>query len=94
MHNTPEIKQFIAENADLFWYIPESEKQNISHDVLVEFILNYGDMAKIKKLFRLLGLKTVASIFFSMQDRKIGNFYPEIHHFFTLYFNRHAQRDI
>jgi hypothetical protein len=91
MQNTDEIKAFIAENADLFWYIPESEKQNISPEVLVEFILNYGDMTKIKKLFRLLGLKTVAAIFFSMKDRKIGNFYPEIHNFFSLYFKQYAQ---
>ncbi len=90
MQNTPEIKQFIAENADLFWYTPEAEKQNISHEVLVEFILNYGEMATIRKLFHILGLKTVASVFFSMQDRKIGNFYPEIHHLFSLYFKNHA----
>lgn len=94
MQNTPEIKQFIAENADLFWYIPESEKQNISHEVLVEFILNYGDMTEVKKLFRVLGLRNTASVFFSMKGRKAGNFYPEIHHFFTLYFKRHVQRDI
>jgi hypothetical protein len=91
MNYSPEIKQFIAENADLFWYIPESEKQNISLEVLVEFILNYGDMNKIKKMFQLLGLKTVASLFLSIKERKIGNFYPEIHNFFTLYFKRHAQ---
>jgi len=91
MQNTVEIKEFIAENADLFWYIPENEKQNINHELLVEIILNYGDIPKIKKLFRLLGLKTVAAVFFSMKERKIGNFYPEIHHLFTIYFNRHAQ---
>lgn len=91
MQNTPEIKQFICENADLFWYIPEPDKQNISREVLVEFILNYGDMTKVNKLFQLLGLKTVATVFFSLKERKVGNFYPEIHNLFSLYFKQHAQ---
>lgn len=29
--NTPQIKQFIKENSSLFWYTPESEKENISN---------------------------------------------------------------
>lgn len=42
--SNPEIKQFIRENSSLFWHIPDDKKEEISKEVLVETILNYGDM--------------------------------------------------
>lgn len=90
MENSPEIKQFIKENSDLFWYIPENEKQNISHEVLVEFILNYGTLESVKKLIRLLGIESVAGIFFKQTNRTRVNYHKRTIHFFNLYFHRHA----
>ena len=52
--NSPEVKSFIRKHSDLFWYIPDEQKESISHDVLVEFILNYGDMEAVKELFQML----------------------------------------
>ena len=46
--NSPEIKAFIREKSSLFWHIPEDKKENVSQDVLVEYILNYGSMDDIK----------------------------------------------
>lgn len=88
--NAPQIKQFIEENSSLFWYTPESEKENISNELLVETILNYGDLNTVKKLIITLGIQTTANVFFSMQGRKKMNFYPEIYNFFSLYFKRYA----
>lgn len=93
--NSPEIKQFIRENSSLFWYIKESEKENISHEVLVEFILNYGDEKSVKKLFDLLGIEKVAEVFYK-QTHKTGiaekriNYFPRVVNFFNLYFKRHV----
>jgi len=42
--NSPEIKQFIHEHSNLFWYTPEDKKEEISTEFLVETILNYGDL--------------------------------------------------
>jgi hypothetical protein len=64
MENSPEIKQFIKENSSLFWYFKEEEKENIDHEILVEFILNFGDEKSVKKLFDLLGIDYVADIFY------------------------------
>jgi two-component SAPR family response regulator len=36
--NNPEVKAFIRKHSSLFWYIPEDKKEEISPDVLVEFI--------------------------------------------------------
>ena len=60
--NTPEIKAFIREYQVLFWYTPDEEKENISHELSVETILNYGDMAAVKKLFVVMGIKNVVCL--------------------------------
>jgi hypothetical protein len=91
--NSPEIQQFIKEYSYLFWYTPEEKKPDISHEFLVETILNYGDMEAVIKLFNLLGIKTVADIFFTsinLSERRRGNYHELIINFFTLVFNKYA----
>jgi len=91
--NSPEIKEFIKENSSLFWYIEDSEKQNISIGFLIETILNYGDEKSVKKLFDLVGINKVAEIFYKQTSRKRVNYHKRTVHFFKLYFKRHAQRN-
>ena len=62
--NSPEIKQFIRDQSNLFWYTPEDKKEDISKEFLVETVLNYGDLNAVRNLFNLLGIKEVAKIFF------------------------------
>ena len=97
MHtNSPEIKQFIRENAGLFWYIREDAKENISHETLVEFILNYGDEKSVKKLFDLLGIEKVAEIFYKQTHKENLlaktriNYLKLVKNFFDLYFKKNA----
>ncbi|MBW6460090.1 MAG: hypothetical protein K0B08_05905 [Bacteroidales bacterium] len=80
----------IRMNRHLFWYIPEMEKENISLEALVETILNYGDLEAVRQLFNTVGIKTVADIFFRQTNRPRVNYFPQVVHFFTLYFNRHV----
>lgn len=88
---TPEIKRFISENSSLFWWVKPTEKENISINAIVEAILNYGDEKSVKKLFDLLGIKTVANIFKKQIAGRRVNYHPRTVHFFNLYFKRHAQ---
>jgi len=91
--NTPEIKQYIHQNSALFWYIPENKKEEISLELLVETILNYGDMNAIKQLFNLLGLKEVAKLFFNSiatSDRRKGNYQELSLNYFNLLFRKYA----
>jgi len=88
--NTKEIKALIKEYSYLFWYTSEAEKENISHELLVETILNYGDMEAVRKLFGVIGIKESAIVFFKATERKKLNYYPEIHNFFTILFKRYA----
>ncbi len=60
--NISEIKQFITEHSYLFWWIKTSEKENINLNAVVETVLNYGDKRCVKKMFELIGIRTVAEI--------------------------------
>ena len=86
-----DIKQFIRENAALFWGVKPDELENISLNVLVETILNFGNEKKVRTLFDLIGIKTVAEIFFRQISGKRSNYHQRTKHFFRLYFKRHAQ---
>lgn len=91
--NSPKIQNFILEHSNLFWFTPEEQKGKISKEVLVETILNYGDLAAIKQMMKLLGVKKSAQIFFdsiNKSDRRKGNYHELTVNYFTLFFNRYA----
>ncbi|MEO8147758.1 MAG: hypothetical protein ABI723_08990 [Bacteroidia bacterium] len=92
--NSPELKQFIRDYSWLWWYIPEKKKENLSHEVVVEFVLNYGDEKMVKRLFEILGVDHVAEIFYAQTavGRRVNYFAPVVN-FFNLYFKRHAFRN-
>jgi len=92
--NSPELKAFIRKHSSLFWYIPEDKKEDISHDVLVEFILNYGDLEAVKELLSIMGVENVGRSFFksiNLSERRKGNYNELTLNFFSIYFNKYAQ---
>lgn len=94
--NTPEVKEFIRKHSSLFWYIPEEKKEDISEDVLVEFILNYGDMEAVKGLLSLLGIEKASDTFFNsinLSERRKGNYHEQTLNYFTLLFSKYARGD-
>ena len=82
--------EYIKQHASLFWYTPEAKKEEISDNLLVETILNYGTMEDVKALFDLMGMEKVADVFFSAKGRQKLNYFPQIYNFFTLVFNRYV----
>jgi hypothetical protein len=92
--NSPEIKRFIHKNSNLLWYIPDDKKEDISHELLLETILNYGTLDDVKELFKIMGINQAAMIFSGLQGRKKKNYYPEIYNFFSLYFKKYASGNI
>jgi hypothetical protein len=91
---TPELKAFILQHSDLFWYIPQEKKVEVSDELLVESILNYGSLTDFKELKKLMGEAKIATIFMNVDGRGKMNFYPEIYNFFYHYFLKYAQGDI
>lgn len=92
--NTPDIKQFIREHSNLFWYTPEDKKEEISYELLVETIMNYGDLQSVKQLITIIGPDRLAEVFSGLEGRKKLNYYPEIYHFFSLLVNKYAHSNI
>lgn len=88
--NSEELKEFIRQHSSLFWYIPEEKKEDLTPEVVVEFILNYGTMEDVKTLINILGMEETARIFFAAEGRRKLNYYPEIHNFFSIYFKKYA----
>lgn len=91
--NSPEIKEFIRQHSNLFWYTPEEKKEEISNEFLVETILNYGDKESVLQLFHLLGIKEVAELFFNainLSERRKGNYHELTINYFTLVFGKYA----
>lgn len=84
------IRDFIKEKSALFWYVQETEKENLSVESVVETILNYGDEKDVKRLFDLVGIKHVAKIFYRQTNRPRVNYFPQVINFFNHYFIRHA----
>ena len=88
-----EVKTFIDDHQHLFWYSPPPKSETVSDELLVEMVLNYGNMDELRGLFAVMGMKNVADIFFDSigkSDRRKGNYHELTVHFFTLLFNRYA----
>jgi len=92
MHS-PEVKDFIREQADLFWFVPDREKENVSDACMVETILNYGSMDAVIRLVKLMGVNTVARIFagsISCSPRRKNNYHELTRHYFMHVFQRYS----
>ena len=87
---TLEVKKFIEDHQSLFWYSPSPKSETVSDELLVETILNYGTLQQVHDFFSIMGIKNVSSIFAGMTGRKQLNFFPEIHHYFDLYFKKYV----
>ena len=90
---SPEVKKFIEDHGSLFWYTPAPKGEMVTDELLVETILNYGDMDEVKGLFSVMGIGNVAKIFFdsiNKSERRKGNYFELIVNYFTLFFNRYA----
>ena len=84
------LEKFILKHESLFWYTPAKELRNISNELLLETILNYGDLKTILECFKIMGVKKAKLVFNSITGRKKGNLYPEIYHLFSEYFKQVA----
>ena len=90
---TKELKNFIRENGALFWYSPEDKGETVTDELLVETMLNYGSLDQLRDLFKLLGIRTVANIFFhsiNLSERRRNNYHELTLNYFTLFFNHYA----
>jgi len=91
--NPEPLKRYIREHRHLFWWIKEDAKEDLSVNLVVETILNYGHISDIQELFDLIGIERVSKIFHEQNSRKRMNYHPRTVHFFKLYFAKHVPGD-
>ena len=82
--------EFITKNEHLFWYIKKEAIPNISNDVLVEFIFNYGTWDDVKELIKIIGYQELKRVYDNITGRKIGNYHPEIYNYLGLIIRKYA----
>ena len=88
------VKDFIETRKELFWYTSGDKRETVSDELLIETILNYGTMADVLQLLKIMGKKTVAQLFFNsinQSERRKNNYHELTLNYFTLLFNRYAR---
>lgn len=82
---------FIEQHSQLFWYFNQQQLQQMTDDVLLEFVLNYGNLTDVKALLQLFGLPYAAKLFarHTRQGNR-HNYLPQVANYFSLYFSRNA----
>jgi hypothetical protein len=51
----PALHRLAVENRPLFWSVAEAELGNISRELIVETILNFGSLESVRRLFEIMG---------------------------------------
>jgi len=92
-NRSEELKKYIEERQNLFWYSPSPKSESVSDELIIETILNYGSMDDVKTLFKIMDIKYIAKLFFdsiNKSERRKGNYFDLTINYFTLFFNRYA----
>lgn len=82
--------EFIQKYSNIFWHISPNKKNDISNDVLIEYILNYGDLNAVKELFDTMSIETVSEIFKINAFKERTNYFPQVKNYFNLVFIKHV----
>jgi len=88
-----EIKKYIDDRQYLFWYSPSPKNETVSDELLVEIVLNYGNIDDVIELFKVMNIRNVANIFFNSinkSERRKGNYHELTINYFTLLFKKYA----
>ena len=81
---------FIQHHKQLFWYFDPKQLNEMSDDVLLEFVLNYGDLHAVKELLNLFGIAYAGQLFAGhTQAGKRHNYLPQVANYFNHYFRHH-----
>lgn len=86
-----ELGNFIAARKGLVWYV--KDPRALSEESVVQAVLNYGNWHDVEELIRIMGMERAAQAFYrdiGVSARRRGNYYPDVLHYFDLYFKRHA----
>lgn len=83
-------QDFIKKRKQLVWWT--KNHADLSEESIVEATLNYGNWDDVQKLIKIMGIKTVASIFRKKSSKSLGrqNYSKKTKQYFTRYFDKYA----
>jgi len=81
-------QEFIKKRPYLLWGVHNLDK--VSDGLIVEAVLNYGDMNDVKEMIKIFGINKAAKIFRKQIEQKRNNYDKRIKNYFTLFFNKYA----
>ncbi len=82
------IQQFINKRKHLIWWVQDTD--NLSDEIIIETVFNYGDWDDVQELIEIIGIKNVSEIFEKQLQQKRVNYSNRTKKYFTHYFKEHA----
>lgn len=85
------LSTYIKKRPYLIWWTKNYD--HLGAEPIVEATLNYGNWDDVQTLIKMLGIKRVAKIFRTKSKPSLigrQNYFPEVKHYFNLYFNKYA----
>ena len=83
-----DARNLISQKPYLIWSTKNT--QNLSSQIILESILNYGDWTDFLEIIRIMGISEAAKLFKQLKDKKRSNLRKQTVHYFTNYFNQYA----
>ena len=85
-----QMRNFILDHKTLWWWVAESDLEQLSLSSIVEAILNYGSEQDVADLFKIVTVSKVSEIFKAGNQGIRSNYQPEVITYFESYFIRHV----
>ncbi|HIF29659.1 MAG TPA: hypothetical protein EYQ76_02290 [Candidatus Marinimicrobia bacterium] len=85
-----QMRDFILGHKTLWWWVAESDLEQLSMSSIVEAILNYGSEQDVADLFKIVTVSKVSEIFKAGNQGIRSNYQPEVITYFESYFKRHV----
>ena len=86
--NLAKARDIVRQNPSLIWHTRSYDRLEIK--AIAEAVLNYGTWSEFKSLSKIVGVKTLAQVFTSLDSMPRNNLLPKVRNYFRLYFKRHA----
>ncbi len=85
------LYDFISTRKHFIWWV--KDLRALDAESIVEATLNQGNWNDVQELIKIIGIERAAQIFRKQMitGRQRGNYYPDIAHYFTLYFNKYVR---
>ena len=83
-----KVNDIIKNKPYLAWDVKDLSV--LSEESVLERVLNYGNWDDVQGYIKIKGILDTKRIFNKLLNKKRVNLFPEIRHYFTIYFNKHA----